>query len=69
MKYIILLLIATFAISCKETKLSNDCPNCCEHPGYNVVVIDGCEYIESQTAYRYYVITHKGNCKNHVKKK
>jgi len=35
---------------------------------YNIVVIDGCEYIEydkGMSEMRVYSLTHKGNCSNH----
>ena len=31
--------------------------------GYDVIVIDGCEYLEKRTSHGE-VLTHKGNCKN-----
>ena len=37
---------------------------------YNVVIIDGCEYLEYRAGAgesRVYSLTHKGNCKNHEK--
>lgn len=37
---------------------------------YNIKVIDGCEYIELDKGSgegRYYSLTHKGNCINHIK--
>jgi hypothetical protein len=35
---------------------------------YNVITIDGCEYLEYRAGAgesRVYSLTHKGNCKNH----
>lgn len=31
----------------------------------NIVIIDGCEYIQYKT-YGYHAITHKGNCNNPI---
>ena len=38
---------------------------------YNIVIIDGCEYIEydkGMNEMRVYSLTHKGNCSNHANK-
>lgn len=39
---------------------------------YNVIVIDGCEYLEymdyPNTTYGVYSLTHKGNCKARIHK-
>jgi hypothetical protein len=34
--------------------------------GYEIVVINGCEYLATQSAAGHYALTHKGNCKNHI---
>lgn len=34
-------------------------------PGYDIIEIDGCEYIRRTAQDE--VLTHKGNCKNHTK--
>lgn len=36
---------------------------------YNVIVIDSCEYLQWRSAYGYFMITHKGNCKNPIHNK
>lgn len=33
---------------------------------YEVIVIEGCEYLRMRTSNGYYVLTHKGNCKNPI---
>lgn len=33
---------------------------------YKILVIDGCEYIATPSAYQYTSITHKGNCTNSI---
>lgn len=33
---------------------------------YEVIEIDGCEYIQYGTSYGFLEITHKGNCKNAI---
>lgn len=41
-----------------------------EKDGYEVILIDNCEYIQVKQGFGYsrvYCITHKGNCKNHGK--
>lgn len=35
---------------------------------YIVVVIDGCQYLASQTYAGHYVVSHKGNCTNIIHK-
>ncbi|MCA9351764.1 hypothetical protein KC929_03230 [Patescibacteria group bacterium] len=35
-----------------------------EFERYNIITIDGCEYLQYATAYGYMNVTHKGNCKN-----
>lgn len=34
--------------------------------GYSVIVIEGCEYIESPTSHGFFCLTHKGNCSNPI---
>jgi hypothetical protein len=34
---------------------------------YKVIVIDGCEYIATSSAYGHVALIHKGNCKNHTR--
>jgi hypothetical protein len=44
-----------------------------EKSGYNILIIDSCEYIEVShslgTQYAYYSLTHKGNCSNPIHQK
>jgi hypothetical protein len=60
-----IILLALVMMSC-GTKLGEQRT---EKEGYDIVTIDGCEYIEvsfMQGANNgYYSLTHKGNCKNH----
>jgi hypothetical protein len=67
-KVLIVLALGIFMWSCGEQiptleRVQKD--------GYDIVTIDGCEYIEVSHALGssggYYSLTHKGNCKNHQK--
>lgn len=35
-------------------------------PDYNIVIIDGCEYLRLEHTHGYASLTHKGNCKNPI---
>lgn len=63
MKYTIILLILIF-IGCQKPIGESVVDT---KKGYNIKVIDGCEYIEVDSGvgdYYRYTLTHKGNCKS-----
>jgi hypothetical protein len=67
---IILFLIFLIGLYGCQSYTSNNNVIKTTHGDYNIVIIDSCEYIETgrgedNMRYNYYVLTHKGNCKNH----
>jgi hypothetical protein len=74
-------ILLSFVLSCSFTALLFSCGPSREEveqmernkglvkaavPGYDIIEIDGCEYIR-RTSAQGEVLTHKGNCKNHTK--
>lgn len=56
-----------FAFGCEPRKLNDDEVSDSLGGVYLVVEIEGCEYLKMKSSEGpYYVITHKGNCKNPI---
>jgi hypothetical protein len=70
MKRKIFLAVALLLLTaCERDTGTPSAANVRAEKGYNVKVIDGCEYIEVDTGAfrtRLYSLTHKGNCKNPI---
>lgn len=60
---LIFLLVSGCDSSSKNSGLTSSDIGVFEHV---ITVIDGCEYIGYKTAYNYWNITHKGDCKNPI---
>jgi len=66
-KTVILILTALVLLSCNNNESNGVAQydyNVPSGQNFNIVVIDGCEYVVF-TGYYKGGITHKGNCKNH----
>ena len=57
-----ILLVAFLMVGCTK---GDELKNSNTFNKYEVIEIDGCEYINWGVSYGYMNITHKGNCKNH----
>jgi hypothetical protein len=57
-----ILLVAFLMVGCTK---GNELQNRNSFKDYDVIEIEGCEYINWGMSYGYMNITHKGNCKNH----
>jgi hypothetical protein len=66
--YVSLLLLASCGPSKDElTEKSNSLKASvgCVETDFKIVVIDSCEYLYAHSTTNAFVLTHKGNCKNH----
>ena len=63
MKKVILLILAILAIVSCEYKTEADREEAKRLNGFNIVVIDSCEYIIQNRASGYSYFAHKGNCR------
>ncbi len=57
------LLFAGFLTSCTR---GDELKNSNKFKDYDVIEIDGCEYIQYGVSYGFLEITHKGDCKNEI---
>ena len=56
------LLVAFLMVGCTK---GDELGNQNRFKKYEIIIIEGCEYINWGVSYGYMNITHKGNCKNH----
>jgi hypothetical protein len=79
MKKIIVVFISIFFLSSCDSESYTDEKELPLKDSYNVIVIDGCEYLQYKSTlycghqythhtYAANFLTHKGNCKNHPSK-
>lgn len=55
---------AMLAIGILSCSRGDELKNTNKFEKYEIIVIDGCEYIQYGSAYGYLHVIHKGNCKN-----
>ncbi len=66
MKSILIAFLLIAAVGCRETNDPNIKGETSDLDRLTVVNIEGCEYFQMVTARAYYIITHKGNCRNPI---
>jgi len=55
--------VSVMFVSCYRYEKTAPTPNA--GVDYNVILIDGCQYLEMKT-YMYSIVTHKGDCTNKI---
>ncbi len=71
MKKVLFIIVCVIGITSCETKPVEGSTKTKQIGDYNVIIIDGCEYLEYRKGSgdnRVYSLTHKGNCKSNSHK-